>query len=139
MTDLAVRPFFFFFLNADGQMKFRRNLKVFLFLDLCKGLTIYLVEGEEQRRGSYVKLPFLFLSLPLLLLLLLDASLPSSQSTPSLNPFASPLIQAARASETHYRAIHNENLYLSIWHLLGHEDGSVRAKSCNLIGNLCRF
>jgi len=46
--------------------------------------------------------------------------------------------QAARTSEVHYKALHSENLYFVVWHLLGHGEGSVRAKACNLIGNLCR-
>ena len=46
--------------------------------------------------------------------------------------------QAARASETHYRALHQGNLYLAIWYLLDHSDGTVKAKTCNLVGNLCR-
>ena len=46
--------------------------------------------------------------------------------------------QAARASEAHYRSLHEQNLYMSVFHLLGHGDGSVRAKACNFLGNLCR-
>lgn len=46
--------------------------------------------------------------------------------------------QAARTSEAHYKALHSENLYLVVWHLMRHSEGSVRAKACNLIGNLCR-
>lgn len=46
--------------------------------------------------------------------------------------------QAARTSEVHYKALHSENLYLVVWHLMGHGEGSVRAKACNLVGNLCR-
>ena len=47
-------------------------------------------------------------------------------------------MQAARANEVHYRALHQENLYLAIWYLLDHADGTVKAKTCNLVGNLCR-
>jgi len=46
--------------------------------------------------------------------------------------------QAARSSEAFYVSIHGENLYVVLWRLLCHVDGSVRAKACNLIGNLCR-
>ena len=46
--------------------------------------------------------------------------------------------QAARASEAHYQALHNENLYILVYALLRHPEGAVRAKAANLVGNLCR-
>eukprot|EP00164_Ancoracysta_twista_P002748 GFYU01003655.1.p1 GENE.GFYU01003655.1~~GFYU01003655.1.p1 ORF type:complete len:1190 (-),score=281.96 GFYU01003655.1:151-3621(-) len=46
--------------------------------------------------------------------------------------------QLARLSKKHYEAIHKADLYISICQLLQHQDASVRAKTCNLVGNLCR-
>ena len=46
--------------------------------------------------------------------------------------------QLARSSAEHYPAIHAANFYDDLVKLLRHEDDNVRAKTCNVIGNLCR-
>ncbi|CAM9140279.1 unnamed protein product, partial [Discosporangium mesarthrocarpum] len=46
--------------------------------------------------------------------------------------------QLARASKENYPTIHTAGLHGQIRCLLGHADASVRAKACNLVGNLCR-
>jgi fused-like protein len=46
--------------------------------------------------------------------------------------------QLARLSKEYYKDIANANIYNQINELLRHHDGGVRAKTCNLIGNMCR-
>lgn len=46
--------------------------------------------------------------------------------------------QLARISARHYSAIARANLCDPIGRLLSHEDPGVRARSCNLLGNMCR-
>ena len=46
--------------------------------------------------------------------------------------------QLARISREFYEAIHNANVYNDLKALIIHEDAGIRAKVCNLIGNLCR-
>jgi fused-like protein len=46
--------------------------------------------------------------------------------------------QLARVSKQNYEAIHQADLY-SVWkELLAHRDPLIRAKMCNLLGNLCK-
>jgi fused-like protein len=47
--------------------------------------------------------------------------------------------QLARTSKTYYENIHAANMYSCWLKLLSHENAVVRAKTCNLIGNLCKF
>jgi fused-like protein len=46
--------------------------------------------------------------------------------------------QLARLSKEYYKDIANADIYNQINDLLKHHDGGVRAKTCNLIGNMCR-
>lgn len=46
--------------------------------------------------------------------------------------------QLARISKDFYENIHNANIYDDLKKLIAHTDASIRAKVCNLIGNLCR-
>lgn len=46
--------------------------------------------------------------------------------------------QLARISKDFYENIHNANIYNDLKTLIVHKDASIRAKVCNLIGNLCR-
>jgi len=46
--------------------------------------------------------------------------------------------QLARISKDFYEPIHNANIYLELKTLIVHPDAGIRAKVCNLIGNLCR-
>ena len=46
--------------------------------------------------------------------------------------------QLARISKDFYENIHNANIYNDLKNLIVHQDASIRAKVCNLIGNLCR-
>jgi len=46
--------------------------------------------------------------------------------------------QLARISKEFYEPIHNANIYVDLNTLICHEDAGIRAKVCNLIGNLCR-
>ena len=46
--------------------------------------------------------------------------------------------QLARISKDFYENIHNANIYQDLKNLIVHSDASIRAKVCNLIGNLCR-
>lgn len=48
------------------------------------------------------------------------------------------ITQFARSSSDHYPAIHEANFYADFVLLLSHSDAGVRAKTCNLIGNLFR-
>ena len=47
--------------------------------------------------------------------------------------------QLARSSKTYYENIHSASLYGSWLKLLAHQDANIRAKTCNLIGNLCKY
>ena len=44
----------------------------------------------------------------------------------------------ARVSESHYPPIHAARPYEMILSLLVHNEGGIRARTCNLIGNICR-
>ena len=44
----------------------------------------------------------------------------------------------ARISKDFYENIHSANIYTDLKNLIVHTDASIRAKVCNLIGNLCR-
>jgi len=46
--------------------------------------------------------------------------------------------QLARISKEFYEPIHQANMYKELKNLIEHKDPGVRAKVCNLIGNLCR-
>ena len=46
--------------------------------------------------------------------------------------------QLARISKEYYEAIDKADIYGGLSNLIGHEDPNIRAKVCNLIGNLCR-
>ena len=46
--------------------------------------------------------------------------------------------QLARISKDFYEPIHNANIYNDLKSLIQHSDANIRAKVCNLIGNLCR-
>ena len=46
--------------------------------------------------------------------------------------------QLARISKDFYEHIHNANIYQDLKVLILHKDAGIRAKVCNLIGNLCR-
>ena len=46
--------------------------------------------------------------------------------------------QLARISKDFYEHIHNANIYNDLNILIQHDDAQIRAKVCNLIGNLCR-
>eukprot|EP00854_Cymbomonas_tetramitiformis_P021274 gene21274-25563_t len=46
--------------------------------------------------------------------------------------------QLARISVDNYRPIARANIYGSVKSLLGHNDAGVRARACNLVGNMCR-
>lgn len=46
--------------------------------------------------------------------------------------------QLARLHKDHYPAIQKTNILQPLKLLLQHQDNEVRAKSCNLIGNMCR-
>mmetsp|Transcript_10638 Transcript_10638/g.20114 ORF Transcript_10638/g.20114 Transcript_10638/m.20114 type:complete len:1090 (+) Transcript_10638:312-3581(+) len=46
--------------------------------------------------------------------------------------------QLARIAHENYSAISNANIYSSLRALLGHWDPGVRARACNLVGNMCR-
>lgn len=48
------------------------------------------------------------------------------------------LSQIARTSKDYYKQIHQANIYTNIKDLLKHKENDVRAKVCNLIGNMCR-
>ncbi|KAG8345949.1 putative protein kinase [Trypanosoma vivax] len=48
------------------------------------------------------------------------------------------LSQLARLSEEFYLPIHNADLYMNFVDLIRHNDGGIRSKVCNLIGNLCK-
>ena len=47
-------------------------------------------------------------------------------------------LQLARLSQRHYPAIARAAVCDSTTRLLSHEDPGVRARSCNLLGNMCR-
>jgi hypothetical protein len=63
-----------------------------------------------------------------------------THSTPVLVDTLQLISQLARASQEYYAPIHKcgARLYPRFRGLLMHPDASVRAKSCNLMGNLCR-
>mmetsp|Transcript_3462 Transcript_3462/g.2457 ORF Transcript_3462/g.2457 Transcript_3462/m.2457 type:complete len:126 (-) Transcript_3462:384-761(-) len=46
--------------------------------------------------------------------------------------------QLARISKDYYEPIHTANIYPELKTLISHKDATIRAKVCNLIGNLCR-
>jgi fused-like protein len=46
--------------------------------------------------------------------------------------------QLARASSENYERLHQADLYPAFYRLLQHPDSNVRAKMCNLLGNLCK-
>jgi fused len=46
--------------------------------------------------------------------------------------------QLARINKDFYEPIHNANIYNDLKVLITHSDANIRAKVCNLIGNLCR-
>ena len=46
--------------------------------------------------------------------------------------------QLARISKEYYEGIHNMGIYTDLRNLIGHRESSIRAKVCNLLGNLCR-
>ncbi len=46
--------------------------------------------------------------------------------------------QLARMSKDYYEHIHLLNVYKDLKMLMSHKDPSIRAKVCNLIGNMCR-
>jgi len=48
------------------------------------------------------------------------------------------LSQIARMSNDYYKQIHQVKIYSNIKDLLKHKDNEVRAKVCNLVGNMCR-
>lgn len=48
------------------------------------------------------------------------------------------LSQIARMSKDYYKQIHQAKIYTIIKELLRHKESEVRAKVCNLIGNMCR-
>ncbi|KAG2391763.1 hypothetical protein C9374_013248 [Naegleria lovaniensis] len=48
------------------------------------------------------------------------------------------LSQIARMSKDYYKQIHQAKIYTFIKELLRHRESEVRAKVCNLIGNMCR-
>ena len=61
------------------------------------------------------------------------------ENSPQLIVDALSLIsQLARISKDFYDPIHNANIYADLNNLILHEDAGIRAKVCNLIGNLCR-
>jgi fused-like protein len=54
-------------------------------------------------------------------------------------PPSSPFGQAARCPNgEYYETIGQANLALPLYFLLLHHDPTVRSKTCNLLGNLCR-
>ncbi len=65
---------------------------------------------------------------------LLKPTLPSSLLVDTLQL----LSQLARMQKENYEPIHRSNRYQRFRSLLAHGDAAVRAKCCNLIGNLCR-
>lgn len=63
----------------------------------------------------------------------------SRENSPSLIVDTLSLIsQLARISKEFYEPIHNANIYGDLSTLISHDDAGIRAKVCNLIGNLCR-
>lgn len=63
----------------------------------------------------------------------------STENPPALIVDTLSLIsQLARISKEFYEPIHNANIYVDLNTLICHEDAGIRAKVCNLIGNLCR-
>ncbi|SPQ98485.1 non-specific serine/threonine protein kinase [Plasmodiophora brassicae] len=48
------------------------------------------------------------------------------------------LTQLARTDQSNYQHIHQSNVYDALNTFLTHEQAEIRAKACNLIGNLCR-
>lgn len=62
-----------------------------------------------------------------------------SSSEPLLVDVLQLISQIARASADNYTVIHDAQLYSQLKNLLIHQSGQVRAKACNLIGNLFRF
>uniref|UniRef100_A0A7S3D7P0 non-specific serine/threonine protein kinase n=1 Tax=Palpitomonas bilix TaxID=652834 RepID=A0A7S3D7P0_9EUKA len=48
------------------------------------------------------------------------------------------LSQIARIGKEYYPHLHNADMYSSLAGLMQHDDANVRAKTCNLVGNLCR-
>ena len=56
----------------------------------------------------------------------------------SVSPWLLAISQLARISARHYSAIARANLCEPIGTLLTHDDAGVRARSCNLLGNMCR-
>ncbi len=46
--------------------------------------------------------------------------------------------QLARLSKDNYEAIHHANAYTAFYKLLSHEEPNIRAKMCNLVGNMCK-
>ena len=47
--------------------------------------------------------------------------------------------QLARMSKDYYESIHNLGIYKELKTLMYHKDSSIRAKVCNLIGNMSAF
>eukprot|EP00755_Sulcionema_specki_P010988 Sspe_Gene.47904::Locus_24661_Transcript_1_1_Confidence_1.000_Length_3507::g.47904::m.47904/K06228/FU; fused len=46
--------------------------------------------------------------------------------------------QLARLNQENYESIHRSNFYPQVVELINHDDPNVRAKVCNMLGNLCR-
>ena len=47
--------------------------------------------------------------------------------------------QLVRMSRENYRPLGEANVYGIVRRLLGHRDAQVRARACNLVGNMCRW
>ena len=47
--------------------------------------------------------------------------------------------QLVRMSRENYRPLGEANVYGTVRRLLGHRDAQVRARACNLVGNMCRW
>ena len=47
--------------------------------------------------------------------------------------------QLVRMSRENYRPLGEANVYSIVRRLLGHRDAQVRARACNLVGNMCRW
>ncbi|KAL9654808.1 hypothetical protein ABK040_008601 [Willaertia magna] len=65
---------------------------------------------------------------------LLDTNNPSNIIIDALSIVS----QIARVNKEHYKQIHAAKIYNHTKELLKHKDPEVRAKVCNLIGNMCR-
>jgi fused-like protein len=63
---------------------------------------------------------------------------PKRSPTPLVADCINVLSQLSRLSKEYYEPIHNANLYEAWVGLLRHHEPGIRAKMCNMVGNLCK-